>query len=329
MKRMGRRRTLLAAMMAAPLCALPAAAATAQTNWPAKPVTIIVPGSAGGTTDAPARIVARKLGERLGQSVVVENIAGAGGSIGVQMLLNRPADGYTVFVGNSGTHAINYSAYKDVRYKPDDFIALTDMISFANVLLVNSRSKIQTVGDLIAELKRSPDKLTFSSAGVGQTTHLTPELFKSRTGTTAVHVPYKGSSPASYALLTGEVDFMFDNISNAMPFISAGKLRALAVTSEARMPQLPNTPTMAQAGLNDFVVTVFLGFFVSSRTPPEVVNKLKDALLAVTRDPEVVTQFRNMGGVPGGKEPAKFAEFVTAERLRWTQIIKERHIALN
>jgi tripartite-type tricarboxylate transporter receptor subunit TctC len=326
---MGKRRTLLAAMMVAPFCALPVAPATAQTNWPAKPVTIIVPGSAGGTTDAPARIVARKLGERLGQSVVVENIVGAGGKIGVQTLLNRPADGYTIIVGNTGTHAINYSVYKDVRYKPDDFIALTDMMSFANVLLVSSRSKIQTVGDLIAELKRSPGRLTFSSAGLGQTTHLTPELFKARTGTFAVHVPYKGSSPASYALLSGEVDFMFDNLSNAMPYINGGKLRALAVTSEARMPQLPSTPTMAQAGLNDFVVTVFLGFFVSSRTPPDVVNKLKEALLAVTRDPEVIAQFRNMGGVPGGKDPAKFAEFVTAERLRWAQIIKDRKIDID
>lgn len=323
------RRSMLAAIPAAAFVVMTPQAVFAQTSWPAKPITLIVPGAAGGTTDTPARIVAQKLGERLGQSVVVENLTGAGGIIGVQNLLRRPADGYTVLIGNTGTHAINYSAYKELGYKRDDFLPLTDMISFANVLQVNAQSKIHTVNELVAALKREPGKLSFSSAGMGQTTHLTAELFLERTGTSAVHVPYRGSAPATLGLLSGEVQFMFDNFNNALPQIQAGKLRALAVTSERRMPQLPDTPTMAQAGQKDFVVTVYLGFFVPAKTPPEVASKLAEALIAVVSDPAVVAQFKGMGGVPGGLSSAKFAEFVEAERVKWTDLIQQKGIRFN
>lgn len=295
--------------------------AFAKSGWPGKPITFIVPGAAGGTTDMPARIIAQKLGERLGQNVVVENITGAGGIIGVQNLMRRPADGYTVFIGNTGTQAINFSAYKNLDYKSEDFLPLTDMILFANVLQVNARSNIKTVEDLVAELKRKPGKLSFSSAGVGQTTHLTSELFLEHTGTSAMHIPYRGSAPATMALLSDDVDFMFDNFNNALPQIQGGKVRALAVTSDKRMPKLPDIPTMAQAGLEDFVVTVFLGFFVRAETSPEIASKLSENLIAVLKAPDVVAQFQSMGGVPGGSSPDRFAEFVESERIKWTKLI--------
>lgn len=307
--------------------AVPATAQTAA--WPSRPITMIVPGAAGGTTDIPTRLVAQKLSARLGQTVVVENKPGSGGILGVQALLKNPADGYTILVGNTGSNAVNYRAYKNNSYKPDDFVGISDLIGFANVLVVNDKSPINSVAELVAALKKDPGKLAYPSAGIGQLTHLMPEMFKVQTQTEALHVPYKGSTPATMSVLSGETAFMFDNLTQALPQIQSGKLRALAVTSANRVSSLPNVPTMREAGYPDFVVTGWLGFFIRSQTPPDVLKKLQDNLIAVLNEPEIKNKFLEMGGIPGGRPQADFDKFVKDEVSRWGDVITRAKLSLD
>ncbi|WP_436225661.1 Bug family tripartite tricarboxylate transporter substrate binding protein [Cupriavidus necator] len=321
------RRAKLALLLAATLLA--ANAALAEPAWPERPVTIIVPGAPGGTIDIPTRLVAQKLAGLLGQPVIVDNRPGSGGIIGVQALLRAPADGYTLVAGNTGSHAINYSAYKQLPYRPAEFIPLTDLIVFPNVLVVNAQSSIRTVADLIAQLKSRPGQLSFASAGIGQTTHLSGEMFGMRTGTNAIHVPYRGSVPATTSLVAGETTFMFDNLTQSLPHVRAGKLRALAVTSAERLSSLPDVPTMAQAGVNDFVVTGWAGFFVSAKTPPSIVTRLQDSLIKAMHDPEVVVKIKEMGSIPGGQPQPKFAAFVNSEQRLWGQIVRHSNLSLD
>jgi tripartite-type tricarboxylate transporter receptor subunit TctC len=306
-----------------------AGAAHAQAPWPSRPITIIVPGAPGGTTDVPARLIGQKLTALLGQPVVIDNKPGGGGILGAQTLLRAPADGHTLYLGNTGANAINYSAYKQLPYKPQDFLALTDVISFSNVLVVNPQSPLKSVADLTAELKKNPGKLSFASAGIGQTTHLTGELFATRTGAEAIHVPYRGATPATTSVMAGETTFMFDNVVQSLAQIQAGKLRALVVTSAQRVPSLPDVPTMAEAGVNDFVVTGWLGFFIAAGTPQPIASKLTDSLRQVLKDPEVVTRFKDLGGMPGGQPQADFAAFVERERVRWAETIKTSNVQLD
>ncbi|WP_416050650.1 Bug family tripartite tricarboxylate transporter substrate binding protein [Cupriavidus basilensis] len=324
------KRLALSLVCALAATTLPATAGTqADTTWPKRPVTIVVPGAAGGTIDIPIRLLARKLSARLGQSVVIDNRPGSGGIIGTQAALRAPADGYTLLAGNVGPQAINYSAYKHLTYAPSDLTPVTDIIAFPNVLVVNAQSPIRSVADLVAQLRQQPGKFSFGSAGIGQTSHLVGELFKMRTGTDAIHVPYKGSTPATTALLAGETTFQFDNLTQALPHIRSGKLRALAVTSAQRMPSLPEVPTMAQAGFDRFLSTAWIGIFVAAGTPPAVVSQLEQQLAVIMRDPELLAQIREMGGVAGGQPPEKFAAFVASERKRWGEVIQTAHLTLD
>ncbi|MCO4893103.1 tripartite tricarboxylate transporter substrate binding protein [Cupriavidus sp. WGtm5] len=318
---------LLLATAAALPCMAPAAAHAAA--WPERPITIIVPGAPGGTTDIPTRLVAQKLSAMLGQPVVVDNKPGSGGIIGTQAFMRAAPDGYTLLVGNTGSHAINYSAYKQLSYQPQDFLPLTDLISFANVLVVGAQAPARSVAELVAQLKQSPGKYSYASAGIGQTTHLTAELFRLRTDIEVIHVPYKGSTPATTSVLAGETTFMFDNLTQALPQIRAGKLRALAVTSAERLPALPDVPTMAQAGVKDFVVMGWLGFFAPAKTPPAVAAALQEALGKAMRDPEVVARLRDMGGVAGGEPQPKFAALVRGEIQRWGETIRASKVSLD
>jgi len=257
--------------------------AHAQAAWPSRPVTFVVGGAPGGTTDIPTRIVAQKLAARIGQPTVVENKPGTGGTIAAQAVLLAPADGHTIIAGHTGSHATAYAVYKSLPYKPGDFIALTDLVSFTNVLVVNQQSDIKSPADLVAKMKATPDKVFFASAGIGQTTHLTGELLKVITGAGAVHVPYKGSTPATISVVGGETTFMFDNLTQVLPHIKAGKLRALAVTSPQRDPAMPDTPTMKELGY-DVNVLGWLGFWVSSKTDPRIAAELAGHLIAHPAD---------------------------------------------
>ena len=300
-----------------------APAARADAAWPTRPITFVIPGAAGGTTDTPARFMAQKLGERLGQPIVVDNKPGAGGMLGAGLVARAQPDGYTVLVGNTGSNAINYTAYQKLGYKPHDFIALTDMISFANVLVVPVKSPVRSLAELIAAAKKEPGKLAFSSAGVGQTTHLMGELFRQRAGVDVVHVPYKGSAPATMAIVSGETQFMFDNLTGSLAHVKDGKLRALAVTGAKRSSALPEVPTFAESGYKDIDMTEWFGLFVPGRTPPDVVNKLaammRDAL-KTTGVQEAIAKAGFDAAAPA--TPAQFATMVKQDSARWGGIVK-------
>ncbi|MCY1218267.1 hypothetical protein D9M72_302090 [compost metagenome] len=299
----------------------------AQAAWPERPITLLIPAAPGGTTDISARLIADKLSARLGQQVIVENRAGAAGIIGAQALARAKPDGYTLLMGNIGPNAINYALYKTLPYKPSDFAPVTLVISVPNVLVVNEASPARTVADLRAEARRDPSKVSFGSSGAGQSPHLSAELFKQRAGISGTHVPYKGAGPAVAALLGQQFTFMIDNLPSSMPYIQSGKLRALAVTSDKRLAELPDVPTMAEAGVKDMVVTAWFGLVAPAGTPKDVIDKLYAATRDVVQSPDIRDRFKAMGGQAGGNTPAEFSVFIDQERGRWKQIVDAAGLA--
>ncbi|KRC71912.1 ABC transporter substrate-binding protein [Achromobacter sp. Root83] len=304
-----------------------AIASPALAAWPERPITLIIPAAPGGTTDISARLIADKLSAKLGQQVIVENRAGAAGIIGAQALARAKPDGYTLLMGNIGPNAINYALYKTLPYKAADFAPVTLVISVPNVLVVNEASSARSVADLLAQARQDPAKVSFGSSGAGQSPHLSAELFKQRAGIPGTHVPYKGAGPAVAALLGQQFTFMIDNLPSSMPFIQSGKLRALAVTSDRRLAELPDVPTMAEAGVKDMVVTAWFGLVAPAGTPREAIDKLYAATRDVVRSPDISERFKAMGGQAGGNTPAEFAAFIDQERARWKQIVDAAGLA--
>ncbi len=294
--------------------------ALAADNFPYKPVRIIVPAAPGGTTDIAARLLADKMGAALGQTIVVENRAGAAGIIGVQAFLAAAPDGYTLLMGNIGPNAINYALYKNLSYKPEDMIPITTVISNPNVLVVHPAVAAKNVGELVALAKANPGKLSFASSGRGQSVHMSGELFRFKTGIDIAHVPYKGTGPALIDVLAGQVNMIFSSLPSTMGYIRGGRLRALAVTGKQRSPELPEVPTMVEAGYADFEVTGWFGLFTAAKTPRPVIDKIYAAAKSVLASPEIKARFSDLGGTAGGEPPEQFKNYVMAEKRKWAQV---------
>lgn len=298
--------------------------------YPTKPVTIIVPFAAGGTTDILARIIGQALTAELGQSVVVDNRAGAGGNIGGQAAAKATPDGHTLFMGTVGTHAINASLYKKMPFDPvKDFAPLTRVANVPNLLVANPAQPYKSVKDLIAYAKANPGKVNFGSSGNGSSIHLSGELFKSLAKVDMQHVPYKGSAPAVTVLLGNQIGIMFDNMPSAIQHVRSGKLVPLAVTTAKRSPELPNVPTIAEAGVPGYEATSWFGMFAPAGTPAPVLAKLNAAIVKVLGQPDVKKKINEQGAEVYSETPEQFAAFIQAESVKWGKVVKESGASLD
>jgi tripartite-type tricarboxylate transporter receptor subunit TctC len=309
--------------------ALLAATAVAAQDFPHKPVRIIVPFSAGGATDIVTRVVAQKLTEVWGQTMVVDNRAGASGNIGAELAAKSPADGYTIFMTSGSVVAANQHMFKKLPFNAEkDFIAITNVASGPQAIVVNPNFAAKTVKDLINMAKAKPDSVTFGSAGIGTQTHLAGENFIAAAGLNVMHIPYKGEAPAIADLLGGQIQFVTPNLSAAIVHVRAKRLRALGVTSPTRAKQLPDVPAVAET-LPGFQNLGWFGFMVPAGTPPAVVAKIHRDTVAVLKDPAVAARFDDLGMVPVGNSSADFAKAIKEESALWARVIKERKLQVN
>jgi len=319
-----RRTGLALACAVAFAAALPAAA---QTAWPTRAVTIVVPFPPVGGTDTGARILAEQLSTRWGQPVVVENKGGAAGQIGADQVAKARADGHTLLMGNIGTQAINPSLYPRLPYDADKAFAPVSLVAeLPLALMVNPGVPATSVREFIALAKAQPGKLSYSSSGAGGGPHLAAEMFKDATGTYITHVPYRGGGPAVADLLAGHVQLSFLTVFEASGHIKAGKLRALAVTSDKRVGALPDVPTLAEAALPGFNSISWIGLLAPAGTPKDVVEKISTDVRAVIAVEDVKSRFAGLGAVPAGSTPAEFAKLIDNDRKRYAQIIRDRKI---
>ena len=314
--------TALIAVTAGATAVATAPAAHAQA-YPTKPVKLVVPFPPGGSLDMAGRLIAQKLTETWGQSVVVENKPGAGGNIGADMVAKSPADGYTILLGALSTHAVNPNLYKSMPYDAArDFAPITMIAVTPNVLVVNAASPVNNVKEFVAYTKANPGKLSFGSGSNGSAGHLAGELYKVETSTDSVHIPFKGGAPATQALLAGDTQFMFDNLANAMAQVKAGKLKALAVTTAKRSPLVPDLPTMAEAGLPGFDISTWYGLFAPAGTPPAIVAKWNADVTKILNSPDVRDRLVADGAQPTPTTPEQFQKFIADELSKYARIVK-------
>lgn len=317
-------------LVAAMSFAAPAAQAQAVAAYPRQPVTLVVPFPAGGPTDAMARLLAIKLSERLGQTVVIDNRGGAGGGIAAEMVARAPADGHTLFFGTTGTMSINPSLYKKLRYDPvKDFAPVSLMATTMNVLIVNPEVPAKNLAELVQLAKSRPGELSYGSAGNGSSNHLSGELFKSIAGLQISHVPYRGSAPAMIDLLGGRIPMMFDTIAVQTQNIAAGKVRALAVTGPKRSPLLPDVPTAQEAGLKGFDVTIWFGVLAPAGTPAPIIERLNREVVAVMGTDEMRKHMQSDGAEARATSPAEFAALIKQDTAKWAPLIKASGASLD
>ena len=305
-----------------------ASAAGPEASYPVKPVRIVVPTSPGGGTDMVARLVAQRLGERWGQTVVIENRPGAGGVVGTESVAKGNPDGYTLLMHGAG-HVVT-SALKSVPYDPlHDFAAITMVTTQPYMLVVHPSLPVQTAPELVALLKAKPGQINYASSGTGGPVHLATELFKIMTDTNMVHVPYKGVAPAQTEVLGGQVQLMFTGILPGLPHVRTGKLRALAVTSLTRSPALPELPTVAESVAPGYEVMNWFGLFAPASTPPAIVAKVYADVLAIVQKPELRERMRAEGLTLVGNSPADFAAGNRKELAKWTAVVKRTGIRVD
>ncbi|MDQ0140064.1 Bug family tripartite tricarboxylate transporter substrate binding protein [Cupriavidus necator] len=298
-------------------------------SYPAKPIRLIVPFAAGGTTDIVARAVSDGLGRELGQPVVVENRGGGGGAIGADALAKSAPDGYTLGIATVSTMATNPATNPKNPYDPlKDFAPITNLVNVPNVLTVNPKVPAKTLKEFVAMLKANPGKYSYASAGKGSISHLDGELFKDITKTDMVHIPYRGSGPALNDTLAGQVNAQFDNLPSSMPHIQAGKLRALAVAAPKRVEGLPDVPTFAEAGMKDMNNMAWYGLVAPAGTPAAIITRVHDAAVKALQDPNVKRRLADSGAYTDGNTPAQYAAQIKRELDLRKKIARDQNITL-
>jgi tripartite-type tricarboxylate transporter receptor subunit TctC len=324
-----RRRLYLVVAIACAFVCADRSALHAQT-YPAKPIRLVVPFGPGGPTDVAARIVTQVVPSSLGQSVVIENRPGAGGALGTRSVATAEPDGYTLVIGTSATLGVVPALMKNPGYDPiKSFAPVAKVADSTTVLVVPANFPASTIKELIAYGKANPGKLSYASAGVGNQTQLVAELFKSKAGIDAVHVPYKSGAEMVTAILSGQVQMTFPDVSILIPLIREGKLKALAVTTAQRHPQLPDVPTMIESGIPDFIVTFWSGVMAPAGTPVDIVAKLNSAISDGLRTPAVRESLAKIGSQAAPGSPQEFADFILSETKKWNGVAKLSGISLD
>ena len=321
-----RRRAALAAGL------VPLLPRAARADWrPTQQVRIVVPAAPGGTTDIVGRMLANFLTQRWGQPAVVENRSGGGGTIGVAEIARARPDGHHILSGNIGPNSTAYALFRNLPYRPDSLIPVSNVITGPNILVVHPSLPVGNVPELVAYLKGNPGKVACGNPGVGQSPHLSAAWFAQLTGTEITHVPFRGAAPAMVELIAGNIGMMFDNLTTAMPHVQAGKVRALGVTSAARNPQLPNLPALRETmpELSDYDVSTWFGIFLPAATPDPIVAELNAQIRALVELPDTQGRFTQMGGFSAWSEPARFKAFVDAEIAKWTAVIEREKLQLD
>ncbi|HLK81843.1 MAG TPA: tripartite tricarboxylate transporter substrate binding protein [Xanthobacteraceae bacterium] len=297
-------------------------------GFPAKPVKFVVPFPGGGINDVLARIAADKLTAKWGQPIVVENKTGAGGNIGADFAAQAEPDGHTLLITPPGPLAINQSLYRQLSYRPDDFVPITILAAITNLIIVRPDIGVNSVAELIASARQSPDRITYGSQGNGSTPHLTGSMFMTMTGTRMVHVPYRGENLVINDMLGGHVDVFFGNVAPALPHYRDGKLKVLAVADTKRAALMPDVPTAAEAGLPGFVSTSWFAVAGPPKMPPQLARRLARDFADVLSLPDVQMRYRSLGAEPVGTTPAETAAFIAAETARWREVIVKNNIRI-
>lgn len=315
--------------IAAVAAALAASVAFAQA-YPNKPIKLIIPFAPGGTTDIVGRIMAAKLSPILGQPVIVENRAGAGGSIGAGELVKAAPDGYTIGMGSVSTMGTNIVAYKNNKLDPiTQFTHITNLASVPGIIFVNKNFPQKDFKSLVAELKANPGKYSYASSGAGAVGHLAMELFLVETGTDAQHIAYKGAGPAVTDVLAGNVPIMWDNLSSSLAQIKAGNFVPIGLAFPKRIPQLPNVPTFAELGLKNYEADTWFGFVGPANLPKDIVKKIYDASMQVLKDPDTIKKFEENGAFVIGNTPEQFTEQIKREVAKWKRVVDAKKISLD
>jgi len=310
------------------LAAATGTAASAQ-SFPDRSITMIVPFAAGGSTDVVARIVAQKMSEDLGQQVIVQNVAGAGGNLGADNVARAAPDGYTILMGTVATHALNPLILKSTPYDAEkDFAPISLLVIVPNVLVVNPELPAKNVQELIALLKADPDKYSYASSGNGTPLHLSGELFKSMAGVDMQHIPYKGAGPALNDVIGNQVPIMFDNLPSSSSHIKAGTLRALAVTTAARASSFPDIPTIAESGIPGYETYTWNALFAPANTPADVITRLNASAKKALTDPAVAERMKEFSATIVGSTPEELGAHVKAELAKWKPVVDGAHIQM-
>jgi tripartite-type tricarboxylate transporter receptor subunit TctC len=316
-------KTFIAAVAA---CAV-AASAWAQ-SYPTRTIKLIVPFSAGGSTDIIARLTAEQLRKELGQTVVVENVGGAAGALGTMQGMNANPDGYTLLIATVSTMIVYPAAHPKPQYSLDNFVPITNIASMPNIITVTPSFPAKDLKELIAVLKASPGKYSYASSGVGSINHMLGESFQAYSGTKLIHVPYKGSGPAMTDVMGGQVDILFDQFPSSKQHVDSGKLKGIGAISPQKIPGYPNIMTMEDAGLKGFVDEAWYGLLAPKGTPADVVAKITDAMKKTLANPELRSKLENVGARPVGNSPQEFAMQIRSEQERMKKLVKERNIQL-